>query len=112
MKSLFVSLALGAVFNVNAIEPISATTVGQFMGDCTARPQAEAMGVCYSYIQGALDQIVLRNGNSECLAGLEKREKMIEVWLRLADQAKTPAASEPIWRAVHKAAVSAVPACR
>lgn len=96
--------------------PVNAATVKAFIADCAERalqsPAAPA-DACMSYLQGALDQIVLTSANTDCTAAFDKSEKTAEVWRALVEQAAHPlGGNESLWGGVRQAALRAVPACR
>lgn len=92
--------------------PVSAATVSEFVADCEREPVDTRLDACKSYLQGAVDQIMLSAPSEQCAVALEKRQPLIEVWLRLSDQAKTAAGREPLWRAVRTAVFLSAPACK
>lgn len=102
-----------------AAAPVNAATVKAFIADCSERaalappsPAAPA-DACMSYLQGALDQIVLTSANTDCTAAFDKSEKTTEVWRSLVEQAAHPlGGNESLWGGVRAAALRAVPACR
>ena len=92
--------------------PVSAATVSEFVADCGREPMETRLDACKSYLQGAVDQIMLSATSDQCAVALDKPQPLIEVWLRLSDQAKTSAGREPLWRAVRTAVFLSAPSCK
>ncbi|MBP7565313.1 MAG: hypothetical protein KA795_04835 [Burkholderiaceae bacterium] len=103
----------GAAVPAVLAAPVNAATVQQFVDDCALRPRENAQEVCTSYLQGAVDQIVMHSGHPDCVGAFDRPEKMEEIWSRVIEQARHPLGGKAaIWTAVRDAAWLAVPACR